>query len=333
MLLLLATAALAYETDELTGRADPLDDALEPANAQINLMIAEAVERSNKETRCAANDAVTRESLARNIFRLTSRDTKIKGRKGLKGFGYGAYSAWLETADVDKRTFEDRADIYGAVDPGESLILATAGICSTVQLGGVLLGTDKVDHFLGEGYAYAVVSRMGKRPKRAIRWGTNSELTFFGFLTSAAFSFADLRANWGGYQFYTTLLEPESAFARDAEGCVVQTRSFDWSEWLDTDFDEVLNPSVYTKDVGAEVSNRLVTHRDQYCNGYEVWGKGLTERVLDAIARTPPYASHAAPVRTDPFQLDALCAVRPAASGPVSARPEASSATDASNAP
>ncbi len=326
---LLLHAALAYETDQLTRRAEPLEDALDAANAHMNVLLAGAVARTNEENRCAGPDAAIRESLARHIYRLTSRDTKIKGRKGLRGFGYGAYSAWLETGPVDRRTFQDRSDIYGAVEPEESLILATAGICSTVQLGGILVGTDKVDHFLGEGYAYAVVSRMGKKPERAIKWGTGTELTFFGFLTSSAFSFADLRANWGGYQFYTTLLDVDSAFARDEEGCVVQTRPFDWTEWLDTDYDEVLNPSVYVNHVGDDVTDRLLAHRESYCEGYEMWGQGLPERVVSALDTRPPYASKAAPPRTDPFQLDALCAEfrrvpEPAAPSPVAPPPVAS---------
>lgn len=331
-MLLLFSLAAAYETDQLTDRASPLEDALEPANAQMNAILADAVARTNRETRCAAGDVATRESLARHIFHLTSRDTKIEGRKGLEGFGYGAYSAWLETAPIDKRSFEDRRDIYGAVDADESLILATAGVCSTVQLGGVLLGTDKVDHFLGEGYAYAVVSGWGRKPGRAIRWGTGTELTFFGLLTSAAFSFADLRANWDGYRFYTTLLSPESAFARDQEGCVVQTRPFDWTEWVDTEYDEVLNPSVYVKRVGAEVTNRLDAHREDYCNGYQVWGNGLRDRVLHAIQTEPPYAARGAPERTDPFQLDALCAGTNPLPPPVDAPPEPAADTPSTHA-
>jgi len=315
-MLLLLVPALAYETDQLTERGVPLRDALDPANEQLNDLLAEAARLTNEETACAADADETRRVLGRHIFRLTSRETYVEGRNGLEGFGYGAYSAWLETAPVDRRSFADCHDIYGRVGVGDSLVLAEAGICSTVLLGGVLLGTDKVDHFLGEGYAYAQVSRWGRRPERAVRWGTATERTFFGLLTSATFSYADLRANWDGYRFYVGLLEPGSSLTLAPDGCVELARPFDWSEWIDTEYDEVLNPSVYLPGVQEEVSLRLAEHRAAYCAGYDEWGNGLAERTVSALRSPLPYVASSAPPRVDPFQLDALCTseVTPAAS-------------------
>jgi hypothetical protein len=315
--LLLLPAALAYETDQLTDRGEPLEDVLDPANARMDVLLGEAVVRANLDTRCQGTDAQMRVALGRRIFQQTSRDTYVSGRDGLEGFGYGAYSAWLETAPIDKRTFTDRHDIYGEVAPGEGFILSAAGVCSTIRLGGVLLGTDKLDHFLGEGYAYAEVSHWGEYPERALRWGTRTELTIFGMMTSSAFSFADLRANWDGYRFYSGLLGPDSEFRRTEEGCVTQSRPFDWTEWINTEYDEVLNPPVYVTRVAREVTARLAERRDAYCRGYEEWGVGLASRVLAELAGDPGYVWYGAPERTDPFQLDALCAShRPAAPEP-----------------
>src|SRR5688572_3779953 len=103
MLLLVSSLALAYETDQLTQRSEPLEDILDLANDKMNAMLAEAVAKANKETRCEAPPATTRQVLARSIFQIVSRDTYVKGRKGLEGFGYGAYSAWLETGPVKRR--------------------------------------------------------------------------------------------------------------------------------------------------------------------------------------------------------------------------------------
>lgn len=306
-MLLLLLPALAYETDQLTDRGVPLQDALDVANERMNTLLAEAVLRTNRETACEATQEDTRQSLARHIFRLTSRETYVEGRKGLEGFGYGAYSAWLETAAIDRRSFEDRHDIYGRVGVGDSLVLAEAGICSTVQLAGVLLGTDKLDHFLGEGYAYAQISGWGRRPERAIRWGTATELTFFGLMTSATFSFADLRANWDGYRFYTSLLAQDSVVTRNPNGCVELSRPFDWSDWIGPEYDELLNPPVYVDRVQEAVSVRLAEQRETYCRGFEEWGSGLPERTMAALDAPRPYVGPAAPRRVDPFQLGALC--------------------------
>lgn len=304
---LLLPLASAYETDQVTGRLLYLADATEVANDWADDLLDAAVTRTNAETQCKGDDDAIRRALAANIAEATARNHYVKERK-LAGFGYGVYSALLETGAIDRHSFADRDDIYGTVTSAGSVVLASVGTCSTVRLAGELVGTDKADHFWALGYQYALLSDWGEKPEAALRWGTFTERAFYGLMTSAVFSYADLAANEAGYRFYLGLLDEGGMFRRDDDGCVVQTRGFDWNDWIDVSWDEAFNPPVYSRRVGRAVRERLSARRDAYCQDYQQWGDEYASHLAQVLAERASYASSQAPPRTDAYHLDELCA-------------------------
>lgn len=307
MLAVFAIAAHAYETDQLTWRVRQLADATPQANRVMNQMIGAAVRQVNDRTSCIGTDEQLRTELAREIHGATSRDTRVWSRGLLRSPGFGAYAAALEASDaVDRFAFREREDFYGAVRVRESFILAIVGPCSTFEIGGVRMGSDKMDHFLDTGFSYF---REAERldVEQAVARGTLTERTFYGLFTSKTFSYADLRANWDGYRFYTSLLAPGSEVRRADDGCLVVDRPFDWRRWVDEEWDEVLNPPVYTRLVEEAVLRGLDAHRTEICTAREQWDPaGWRERALQSAAPSP-YVIGPAPARRDPWQLAALC--------------------------
>ncbi len=302
---LLVPAASAYETDQLTGRELPLEDVSEVANRWADELLAEAVLETNRLTRCSHGVNRTQRELAQQIARATARPDYVEGRE-LKGFGYVEYAARLEEADIPRRTFVDRADIYADLTPADSLVLGVAGVASTIRLGGELIGTDKVDHFFLLGYQYARVSRFGRDPEAAYRWGVITEISLYGQLASNVFSYADLAANAAGYDFYVGLLQQGSLFQLQG-GCVVQSRPFDWEDWVTPAWDEVLNPSVPNVDVRRSVERRLVDRREQYCETYRQTSVADAARRVEVIAARDRYVVGPAPASDELMSLDWLC--------------------------
>jgi hypothetical protein len=191
------------------------------------------------------------------------------------------------------------------VRTGNSAILRVWGPASTIQLAGVLLGTDKLDHFWDQGYDYFRVSKHGLDPERAVRWGTRTELGPWGEATTGVFSYADLAANYDGHQFYATLLSPTSGIVRDDEGCVRMVRPFDWAEWIDWHYDEALNPSVFTEGVAADVERW--TKGNGLCSDDEVWESAWTSVENTAHSRDGYYVGAKAPSREVQTDLSDLC--------------------------
>ena len=308
-MLLLVIPALAYETDQLTDRMVELADSSLDADAHVDALLARAIARTNARTRCRASTPAIRAILARNIYAETSHPQYVRDRGELAGLGYGVYAAWLETSLVARRTFTVEEGIYGRVRPGDGLVLGTVGVCSTVRLGGVLMGTDKPDHFWSQGYDYFVRRpRLGHKVNAMVQWGTNSERGQYGLLTSNVFSFADLSANWAGLQFYRSLLTHDGLLQRDADGCVVQDRPFRWVDWMGDAVDEVLNPSGYGEKVRDAVTRHLAANREAICAGYAVWGPAANARRAQIVAQEAPHVAANAPERVDEWQLDVLCA-------------------------
>lgn len=307
--LLAASPARAYETDQITDRGEALQDVAPSADAEMDRMIAEAVERTNRRTGCQADLDRTKRVLARQIYRVTSRDVMVWRRGLTRAPGFGAYAKWMETAPIDRRPFAHREDIYGELTFFDAVILNLAGPCSTFRVNGVLLGSDKLDHFFDEGFAYWQRSRFGTHPHRGVRYGTNRENSVFGLMTSRAFSYADLKANYDGYRFYLGLLGPGSVVRMGEDGCVYHTRSWDWGQWVDWRYDELLDPSVYVPRVERRVEETLEDHRAEVCADMTTWAPdGLASiRAAHPLESEAPWIGTKAPPRVEPFDLDALC--------------------------
>ena len=307
-LALVGGSAAAWETDQLTQRATPLRDSAWIAELAMDTVVAQAVERTNARTGCRMGEADTRRVLAEELDELTATAQLAEGRSPLRRFGYGRYDAWLEGDPGDQHVFDERQDIFGGLRAWQSVVLRAAGPCDTARLDDTLLGVDKIGHFFALGYDYFRRSRWGEDPERALRWGTRTERTYFGLLTSKAFSYADLAANWEGYRFYAGLLTEGSVVELGPTGCAVQVRGWDWSEWVNWELDEVLNPSVFTSQVQRGVSEHLQENRQEVCAEYAIWGEGYTAHLADVLAAgAPRYVLGRHPERVDPFQLDALC--------------------------
>ncbi|MCB9688778.1 MAG: hypothetical protein H6735_27305 [Alphaproteobacteria bacterium] len=307
MLPLIGSLAWAYETDQLTWRDRPLADADERLDTLLDALLAEAVARTNERTACEGDDETVRDELAAQIQRATSHRAWVWRRGLLRAPGFSRYTRQvLLDPDIERFDFDHREDLYGGLNVWHSVVLATAGPCTTLQVAGVRLGDDKLDHFLDNGYHYYVDARK-KGVEHAIEVGTRTERAFYGLLTSKAFSYGDLRANWDGYRFFAGLLDEGSVFARDDRGCVVQERPFAWSEWVGPEWDELLNPPIYTRNVERGVLRDLERDADEVCAARERWDvDGWREEALSSLP-APAYVAERAPARRDPWQLEALC--------------------------
>lgn len=302
----LCTLALAWETDPLTERDEPIVDSAAFADAFTSEIIDEAIERTNRRLGCGANPDEVRDMLAREIYLATSPRKRLPGR-GLQGMGHGQFSAWLESSpDVDRRSFDDRRDLFHDVRFGQSFILSSAGTCSMVNLGGIIMGTDKPDHFWYGGYSYYLIARE-RGEQAAIAYGTKTELTYYGLMTSSTFSFGDLHANWQGYLFFRDLLREGSVVGLDAQRCAARTRPFSWAEWTDWRWDEALNPNVYTPKIDAYVSAELDRRQPSVCADVAPILDQVRQHLPAALTEQPVWVGKRAPERVDPFRLLQRC--------------------------
>lgn len=193
-LLLLACASplQALETDQFTLSPTPLIDSGESLSARIIAALADVLSLQDRY-------ALDEERIAAEFHHR---------------LGKGALKSELERF-VDKDLPEDArflpplgSSIYRGVMlpiPGGLIVRAP-----TVRVFGYELGTDKLGHFIQQGYEYYRIYQRTPGPegvRHAVDHGVRQEHTYFGTAVSGVYSNADLVANLAGLKFYLNLTQ------------------------------------------------------------------------------------------------------------------------------
>lgn len=178
--------------------------------------------------------------------------------------GQGTIQKWIKKEENNRYWIYTDNNIYSNTYPD------AFNINVSVKVGGEFIGSDKVDHFLDQGYVYFVKSDFGLDDEIAREYGKDSEYSWYGLSASGIFSFADLRANWGGYQFYKNLFSGENSLLLVSKDGIVSLRhSFDWSEHIDWEFDELKNPSLYSDLMKGRIYKHIKENIDSYRETYK----------------------------------------------------------------
>jgi hypothetical protein len=223
--------------------------------------------------------------------------------------------------------------IYGhAIHYDDMRMIWYIDLSPVIMAGGVLIGTDKLGHFLAQGFQYFERYQQLRGSNEAVRlaairaFGHAQEIGQLGLATGAIYSFADLASNWDGMLFFLALFDDVSVegqsharyFTRDDRGGFVRTRDFHWSEWVTPDWDEVLNP---THTEGRALYDKIVanswrspagrtSHRPSVCESYLQNPAAYlgTRRELRPRSR---YVPETKAMAAAPFALDIRVMCRP----------------------
>lgn len=277
ILFLASNTLFAAEIDQLTHREkyqETARDFTETLNDHTNSMLEKAVANFNDSfdpLEMTAEDIHKR--LAFEIYKVTAGDetdqfsdtvpTRISLLYALTKSGHGPVQTWIQSDENKEWWIKLDSNIYDDIFPeplNKNYI---------VKVGGEFIGPDKIDHFFDQGYSYWLKSGFGEDDLKALDFGVESEYGWYGLKAGGVFSFADLRANWEGYRFYINLFHEESGHLNLAEdGTVEISRTFDWNEYIDWQYDELKNPSVYTKANMNRICRHIEENYEEYKETY-----------------------------------------------------------------
>lgn len=163
---------------------------------------------------------------------------------------------------------------------------------STLMIDGVLLGTDKIVHFVHMGYLYFATYRSalsgGASQEESVRQavdlgiGANpiSEKAFLGFFTTGVISNADLAANYVGMKFFINLTEPVQLrgqmhppmLERDGEffrlAAHVNSHTDFFKAFVSDHWNEAFNPNAYQWGMGGLVQGAIAERCDDVLDWY-----------------------------------------------------------------
>jgi len=171
---------------------------------------------------------------------------------------------WVDRSPLVKCTVPASHSVYQDFTVLDSPIGLAAGLKGVVNIGGIYLGTDKLSHFMTEGYEYYIDARRGSNLNALLLRGLREENGIYGMQTTGIRSYADMSANFRGFLFWRNLFEGADPHLKCVANQWQLQREFDWREYVDSSFDESINCNDYkTKAMQEKVDQRSTVLREQ----------------------------------------------------------------------
>ena len=286
--LVFCAQAPASETDQFHRRAEPLTDSTEALNKKTNEMIAAIVAERRNNPR--------QQLMAKAIYR------ELGGIRMVDPL-----ERWLiDSGDIAKREVPRDESIYADMPIWSIRAVYVFGLGQTLSINDQLIGSDKISHFLSQGWKFYKRYQKSGSEASAAKRGVTTERAIFGAGSTGSFSNADLVANFEGYRFYRSLFEDDVIDGKPAilrwengVGWVMQ-RQFDWADHVNPYWDEALNMNSYDVLLRGRMHKKFVSLCPQY------WQDPAIYRIENEDELRGRYA-HLGMRDTRDTRLDTLC--------------------------
>ena len=242
----------AYETDQVTNRDQNIKDSTEILNQKVN----EALDELARNWKGPRNEK-------RFISKVYH---KIGGHHWVDKLERWA----MKSEQVEKLDTPRLGSIYAKHPITATRVTKFFGIGPTLKLNNILIGSDKIGHFISQGKKYNYRWRKLGEEQQAANRSAYTERAIFGQMTTGSYSNADLVANYEGHRFYRSLFEDgitagkKSILTWNGEHWEIQ-RPFDWADHVNAYWDEALNFNHYNRLLYKHMTVRLM----QFCPEYK----------------------------------------------------------------
>ena len=241
----------AYETDQFTNRLKPIADSTHLLDGQVNRSIEEAIENWKGKRK------------DRKVVKSIYKD--IGGHHWVDKIERWA----MNSEEVERLQPSRRESIYQGHPIWATRVAGMFGVGPTIKVNGVLIGSDKLGHFLSQGMKFWRRYEKYLDEARAAEHSAYTERALFGQATTGVYSNADLVANYEGFRFYRSLFEDDVIPGKKAilkwtgEGWEIQ-RSFTFADHVNEYWDEALNINHYDEKLYPFMRERLETFCPDY---------------------------------------------------------------------
>ena len=227
-LLLAASGAWAYETDQFNNRLEPIDDSTALLNDEVNRTLLAIAE----EWDGPRDDAAFVQEIYQRIGGVHWVDKLER---------------WaMESPDVERLSTPRRDSIYAGHPIYATRVAALFGVGPTIKINDQLVGSDKLGHFLSQGRKFWLRYQRMEDEAQAAEHSAYTERALFGQMSTGSYSNADLVANYEGFLFYKSLfvdgvVPGKPAILRWDNGAWTLQRTFDFADHVNAYWDEAIN--------------------------------------------------------------------------------------------
>lgn len=295
LILSFGSVANAYETDQFSHRQQQIADAESLLNQKVNLAIGDSIQGITK-----GDDKM--QVVNRIYHQLGGIATVDK------------IESWAMQSDqIERLPTQSDDSIYADIPIWATRFGGLAGIGATININGVLLGTDKLGHFFSQGRKFYIRWLKMHDIEEAAEQSAYTENAVFGRMTTGSYSNADLVANYEGFRFYQSLFEADPLSEKPAilswkvDHWEMQ-RPFEWSDYVNDYWDEALNINHYDRVLYPYMKERLL----ELCDWYQLNNDLYQIRDEPALKQRYEYLQLK---DTSELRLSNLCADASAAGG------------------
>ncbi|MAW07663.1 MAG: hypothetical protein CME61_05205 [Halobacteriovoraceae bacterium] len=236
----------SLETDNFLSWGIELKDSTSDLNDYINKHIQNSLDQINEKKKSLKCDRVRKKVIL-----------------DFRGFITHPMERWVEETLGDEKVFPSQENIsdreyfmmsvYGTKKFDVSKYFS---LSRTININGIYFGTDKLSHWMSTGERYFRVYKKALRKfndqdkafKEAINYGIFLDRFILGGISSGVFSFGDLEANFQGLLFNLSFCESgeKNNLIVNVEGKWVMQHQLDIRDYVNPNFDETFNPSLYS---------------------------------------------------------------------------------------
>jgi hypothetical protein len=248
----------AYETDQFSNRQQPIADSTSILNHEVTLAIASTI--------TGWHGAPDDRKVVDGIY------YKIGGKHWVDKLERFA----MDSDEVEKLATPPHDSIYSGHPLYATRVAGLFGVGPTLKINHVLVGTDKLGHFLSQGRKFYRRWLKLHDESKAAEHSAYTERAIFGQMTTGSYSNADLVANFEGFRFYRSLFEDNIVPGKPAilsweEDHWIMQRPFDWADHVNDYWDEALNINHYDVMLYTHMKTRLLSFCDSYHENPELF--------------------------------------------------------------
>lgn len=249
------SSTYAYEVDNFTNRKqlENLPDSLMYLNAKTNNLLEKAMVKANADEKCQVNYTLNEENRPKIFDHV---------KEALNREPVAFMEEWVaNNKNIDQVEVENH--IHNIPNPKGFLehLHNSIGIEPSIKLSDVVMGVDKIGHFLSEGYDYFEIYHLKGKPfSEAHNHVIELEKGYYGLKTTNVYSYADIASSISGLYFWENLISGDRPYFRCVNGQYQKNRLFDWSEYVNDSWDEGINCNLYSgqkKDYVPEYLKKL----------------------------------------------------------------------------
>ena len=269
MSLLSAPNLLAAETDQFSKLDQPVEDSAELLNSKVNTYIEKSLQVLNANVHlCEEKD------LYKELMKYFNNHLKGILMKEI-----------LRDSRFDKRPISLDESIFKGWTPWDGIgmglpFLKSSDLVLTgvMRVGDQTIGTDKLEHFWGQGFYYFTKNYLDKKGTiRALKIGITKEKIYLGGnkIGNGVFSYGDLGANFNGMRFWNHVLQKRAdvlGAEHDIGPYIVcennqwkQVKNVDFRYYIDDSMDESINCSKFPSKSTVRKVQRAIKARHLSC--------------------------------------------------------------------